>query len=60
LGWVIVAATERGICAVEFGDDDRKLLDYIRERFPKAGFEKGGAGYISLLKRVVEYAEHPN
>ena len=60
LGRVIVAATERGICAVEFGDDDSKLLDYIRERFPKAGFEKGGSGYISLFKRVVEYVEHPN
>jgi len=42
LGWALVAATERGICAVELDDDPDRLRDRLVTRFPAA--ELGGDG----------------
>lgn len=36
LGWVVVAATRRGICLVEFGDEPDALTGRLRDRFPAA------------------------
>ena len=36
LGTLLVAATDRGICSVEFGDDQEKLLEKLHREFPKA------------------------
>ena len=35
LGRMLLAATERGVCAIYFGDD-QKLLDELKAEFPKA------------------------
>lgn len=34
LGWIIVAATPRGICAVRLGDDPEALLADLRQEYP--------------------------
>ena len=34
LGWVLVAATERGICAIELGDTPEVLSERLQARFP--------------------------
>src|SRR5512143_3374921 len=39
LGWVLVAATRKGVCAIEFGESAQALEDRIRARFPQARFE---------------------
>ena len=44
VGRVLVAATERGICAVTLGDDDARLVADLRAEFPRAGIEPGAAG----------------
>ena len=56
LGPVLVAATERGICAIEFGRSADALKDRLRARFPKAklrgpdpGLREAVAGVLSLL-----------
>lgn len=36
LGMLLVAATERGLCAIELGDSEDELLSGFRERFPAA------------------------
>ena len=36
LGLVAMAATERGVCFVQFGEDMEILLDQLRAEFPKA------------------------
>jgi len=36
LGLVLVGATDRGLCAVLFADDDAEALVDLRERFPQA------------------------
>jgi AraC family transcriptional regulator of adaptative response/methylated-DNA-[protein]-cysteine methyltransferase len=39
LGKVLVAATERGLCAVTLGDDAKAMERELRERFPAAEIE---------------------
>ncbi len=60
LGWVIVAATERGICAIEFGDDPDILPDQVQARFPKAQLKKADIGFESLIKEVVDFIKAPD
>jgi len=36
LGWILVAATPRGLCFVEMGPDRRTLLAALRDEFPAA------------------------
>jgi len=59
LGWVIVAATERGICAIEFGDDPKTLPQQVQSRFLKARLQKAGSGFGSLIKEVVDFIKTP-
>ena len=49
LGRTLVAATERGICAVELGDDDAVLERRLREEFPLAQLERVEAGRDDFL-----------
>jgi AraC family transcriptional regulator of adaptative response/methylated-DNA-[protein]-cysteine methyltransferase len=42
VGRVLVAATERGVCAVALGDDDARLVADLRAEFPGAGIAEGG------------------
>ncbi|PZU98932.1 MAG: hypothetical protein DCE90_03765 [Pseudanabaena sp.] len=57
LGWVIVAATVRGICAIALGDSPDELVSEIHRRFPQAEFcdddlifQQWVAGVISMIK----------
>jgi len=59
LGWVIVAATDRGICAIEFGDDPDALPDQVQSRFPKAQLKEADRGFKTLINEVVEFIESP-
>ena len=59
LGWVIVAATDRGICAIEFGDDPDTLPDQVQTRFPNARLKKADIGFASLIKEVVDFIKAP-
>jgi len=59
LGWVIVAATDRGICAIEFGDDPGALPDQVQTRFPKAQLKEADRGFKTLISEVVEFIESP-
>ena len=59
LGWVLVAATERGICAVELGDDPATLSVQLRDHFPKADLEKAGSGFASLIQAVISFIQEP-
>jgi AraC family transcriptional regulator of adaptative response/methylated-DNA-[protein]-cysteine methyltransferase len=52
LGGILVAATQRGICMVEFGAP-RTLTTELRRRFPKARVEPADAGLSDWVRRVV-------
>lgn len=59
LGWVLVAATRRGVCAIEFGDDALALEGRLRERFPQAQFEAADTELGRWVALVLRYLEQP-
>lgn len=60
LGWIIVAVTDRGICAIEFGDNPESLPDLVQARFSKAFLQEGGAELTSLIESVISFIESPD
>lgn len=55
LGWLIVGATERGVCAVQFGESPASLIETLRGRFPRASLEPGDTnGWLSQVLDMVE------
>jgi AraC family transcriptional regulator of adaptative response/methylated-DNA-[protein]-cysteine methyltransferase len=59
LDWVIVAATRKGICAIEFGESEAMLAERVRARFPQAQFEAADAEFTRWVARVLSYIEQP-
>jgi AraC family transcriptional regulator of adaptative response/methylated-DNA-[protein]-cysteine methyltransferase len=61
LGTVLVAATEKGICAILFGDDVSELSDDLARRFPKARFEPAepGSDFQSWIAQTLRFLEAP-
>jgi AraC family transcriptional regulator, regulatory protein of adaptative response / methylated-DNA-[protein]-cysteine methyltransferase len=59
LGSILVAATDKGVCAIEFGDDPDALLRGLQDRFAKARLVGGDAGFEQLVARVVGFVEAP-
>ncbi|MEJ2201683.1 MAG: methylated-DNA--[protein]-cysteine S-methyltransferase [Desulfuromonadaceae bacterium] len=55
LGWVLVAATTRGICAVKLGDDPEQLLTKLQRRFPGTQISRDGQGLQSALQLLQNY-----
>ncbi|MBX7249293.1 MAG: bifunctional DNA-binding transcriptional regulator/O6-methylguanine-DNA methyltransferase Ada [Caulobacteraceae bacterium] len=59
LGQVLVATTDRGVCAVELGEDRGRMLDWFRERFSAAEIEVDETGLQGAVAAVVAMIEHP-
>lgn len=59
LGKILVAATEKGIAAISFGDDDATLLDDLVARFPRAKISPADASFKRTLEAVVDAVETP-
>lgn len=59
LGPLIVAASEKGICAILFGDDSDQLRRDLARQFPRARLAKAGAGFERLVAKVVKLVENP-
>jgi AraC family transcriptional regulator, regulatory protein of adaptative response / methylated-DNA-[protein]-cysteine methyltransferase len=53
LGRVLVAATDRGVCAVQFGESDRELQRGLREEFPAANIKSAGTSLRAWVQEVV-------
>ncbi|MGN6313082.1 MAG: bifunctional transcriptional activator/DNA repair enzyme AdaA [Rhodanobacteraceae bacterium] len=53
LGRVLVAATARGLCAVNIGDDDDAVLRQLHAEFPRAVITRVDAGRDEWLSAVV-------
>jgi AraC family transcriptional regulator, regulatory protein of adaptative response / methylated-DNA-[protein]-cysteine methyltransferase len=51
-GRIVVAKTERGICAVLFGEDDAALVDDLRRRFPESDLVPAGMGMDRVIAHV--------
>lgn len=59
LGWVIVAVSDRGICAIEFGDNPETLPLQVQQRFSKARLEAGGPELSAIIDLVISLIETP-
>ena len=59
LGTVLVAATEKGVCAIRLGDDPDDLVHDLEDRFPRAELVGGDPEFESLVARVVGFVEAP-
>lgn len=59
LGWLLVGATDRGICAIAFGDDPQTLPQELQDRFSKALLQEAGTGFRTLVQEVVEFVNKP-
>ena len=57
LGTVLVAATERGICAIQIGDGEDALLFTLKSRFTKADIAPGGASFNAWLQAALTLIE---
>ena len=59
LGCILVAKSDRGICAILIGDDPRLLVSDLREQFPKADLIGNESDYDDLVAKVVDLIEKP-
>lgn len=59
LGWVLVAATERGICQIDLGTTPLNLIDRLRTRFATARLQDGDAACATWAAQVAAFIEHP-
>lgn len=59
LGAILVARSEKGICAIEFSDDADALARGLQDRFPNAQLIGGDAEFERLVARVVGFIEAP-
>jgi AraC family transcriptional regulator, regulatory protein of adaptative response / methylated-DNA-[protein]-cysteine methyltransferase len=55
LGRLLVAATERGVCAVSLGDSDGPLEAALRAEYPAADLHKDGATLRPWAEALVSY-----
>jgi AraC family transcriptional regulator of adaptative response/methylated-DNA-[protein]-cysteine methyltransferase len=60
LGWVLVAATERGICAIEFDDSQERLRDRLVARFPAAELRADDPEFAEWVERVLTVLDQPS
>ncbi len=59
LGAVLVAASERGVCAILIGDDPDALARDLQDRFPRAEILGGDEAFERVVAEVVSFVEAP-
>lgn len=60
LGWILVAATGKGICAIDFADDPKTLEEGLRARFSKAEFVDNDPSFMAWVAQVLAFLESPH
>jgi AraC family transcriptional regulator of adaptative response/methylated-DNA-[protein]-cysteine methyltransferase len=60
LGSILVARSERGICAILLGDDPDALVRDLQDAFPKANLIGGDAAFEQTVAQVVGLVEAPS
>lgn len=59
LGSILVASSDKGICAILLGDDPNELAQELQDRFPKATLIGGDRAFERVVSRVVGLVERP-
>ncbi|HHK2298229.1 TPA: bifunctional DNA-binding transcriptional regulator/O6-methylguanine-DNA methyltransferase Ada, partial [Pseudomonas aeruginosa] len=59
LGAILVAQSQRGICAILLGKEPEPLLRELQDQFPRAQLLGGDADFERLVAQVVGFVESP-
>ena len=59
LGAILVARSEKGICAITLGDDPEALVHDLQERFRNANLIGGDDAFEQIIAQVVGFVEAP-
>ncbi|TMQ27893.1 MAG: bifunctional DNA-binding transcriptional regulator/O6-methylguanine-DNA methyltransferase Ada [Nitrospirae bacterium] len=59
LGSILVAQSDRGVCAILMGDDPNALARDLQDRFPRAKLIGGDSKFERLAAKVVGYVDAP-
>jgi len=59
LGSILVAASDKGVCAILFGDDAKSLRHELEKQFPRARLIGGDPAFERLASEVIGFVENP-
>jgi AraC family transcriptional regulator of adaptative response/methylated-DNA-[protein]-cysteine methyltransferase len=59
LGAILVASSDKGVCAILLGDDPDALARDFQDRFPKSNLIGGDSEFEQLVAKVVGFIEAP-
>ncbi len=59
LGAILVASSEKGVCAILMGNDPDALARDLQDKFPKANLIGGDEKYEKLVAKVIGFIEAP-
>jgi AraC family transcriptional regulator, regulatory protein of adaptative response / methylated-DNA-[protein]-cysteine methyltransferase len=59
LGKLLVAHTEKGICAVLLGDDESELIADLKRRFPKTDIQQNEIDFAKRTQQLLHFIETP-
>ncbi|CAI8849760.1 DNA-binding transcriptional dual regulator/DNA repair protein Ada [Pseudomonas sp. IT-P44] len=59
LGAILVAQSERGVCAILLGDDPHQLVCDLQDKFRRANLIGADHGFEQLIAQVVGFIEAP-
>lgn len=59
LGAILVASSDKGVCAISLGDAAEALVEDLQDGFPRAELIGGDRDFEQLVARVVGFVEAP-
>jgi AraC family transcriptional regulator of adaptative response/methylated-DNA-[protein]-cysteine methyltransferase len=59
LGSILVARSQKGVCAILLGDNPDALVRDLQDRFPRATLVGGDAGFEQTVAKVIGFVEAP-
>lgn len=59
LGAILVASSDKGVCAIFMGDDPDTLARNLQDKFPKANLVGEDENYEKIVAKVVGFVEAP-
>ncbi len=55
IGRMLVAATDKGICSVQFADSESKLIEGLRSEYPRADVAPSGSQVAAWVETMVQH-----
>ena len=59
LGAILVAQSQKGVCAILLGDDPETLVHDLEDRFPRAALVGGDTGFEAVVAQAIGLVEAP-